>query len=80
MRSIIIYLNLWKTEKQFFYPKYSAFSFNKNKSSVGYYGARLSKGFNEPDLHGTAMFIWGILIASKALSIDCELGLRTPIL
>jgi len=60
--------------------KWKGFSFYKNKSGYSYYDATISKGLNEPDLHGTAMFVWGFLIIAKALGLDDELGLREPVL
>lgn len=66
--------------KDFYYSQYGGFSFSKKKSGVSYYGAVVSKGLNEPDLHGTAMFVWGFLIIAKILGIDGEVGLREPVL
>ena len=47
-----------------------------NKSSENYYGARVSKGLNEPDIHGTVMFIWGLSLISRLLDINDKTGLR----
>ncbi|MCD4694181.1 hypothetical protein K8R62_02370, partial [bacterium] len=72
------YAEKWKED--FYYSKYGGFSFNNGKSSTAYYGAKVGKGYNEPDLHGTAMFIWGILLISEILGIKEELKLKKPIL
>ena len=66
----------WKT---YFHENYSGFSFNKDKSVEFYYGARVTRGLNQPDLHGTAMFLWGFLLASKVLHSNQE-NLLEPIL
>jgi hypothetical protein len=34
------------------------FSYYLNKSQTHYYGVNVSKGFDEPDLHGTTLLIW----------------------
>lgn len=64
----------------YFYPKIGGFSFHPNKASSYYYGAKLSRGLDEPDMHGTAMFVWGVLVVAEILGIDIELGLKKPIL
>lgn len=68
----------WKNV--FFKEKEGGFSFYQNKSASLYYGAELTKGLNEPDLHGTAMFIWGVYIISEVLGIDKELKICRPLL
>lgn len=75
---VLEYAERWKND--FYFPEHGGFSFNKNKSSISYYGAKISKGYNEPDLHGTAMFVWGVLLVAKILGIKDELGLKIPIL
>lgn len=65
---------------EYYYPKYGAFSFYQGKAQTLYYDAKVSKGLNEPDLHGTAMFVWGILIIAEILELDKALDLRHPIL
>lgn len=66
--------------KQYYWPEFGGFSFNLGKSAMSYYGAIITKGFAEPDIHGTAMFCWGIQIVSDILRINNTLGLREPIL
>ena len=55
--------------KEFYYPKEGGFSFNKRKTGTRYYGAKVSRGLDEPDIHGTAMFIWGIACISEFFNI-----------
>ncbi len=73
-------LHLASQWEKHFYPKIGGFSFNRNKSGSIYYGAVLTKGLDEPDLHGTAMFVWGLLIVSQIAGLDRKLGLRVPVL
>jgi hypothetical protein len=70
-------LNKLDSYKEYYYPEIGGFSFNKNKSGTHYLGAKISKGLDEPDIHGTVMFLWGITLISKILNLD--LGLREPI-
>ena len=65
---------------KFYHKEFGGFSFYKNKAQTKYYNAKVSKGLNEPDLHGTAMFAWGILIVAEILNIDKELGLKNPVM
>ena len=62
--------------KEYYYPENGGFSFNKNSASISYYGAYLSRGKNEPDIHGTHLFLWGISIISQVLKFSNKLGFR----
>ncbi len=64
--------------RQYYHEDRGGFSFFKGKANETYYGAKISRGLNEPDIHGTMMFIWGISIMSKILEID--LDLKNPII
>jgi len=64
----------------YYHEKHGAYSFYQGKSGTVYYGAKMSKGLNEPDLHGSAMFAWGILIVAEILGLKEELGLKSPVL
>lgn len=59
--------------KKYYYSDIGGFSFEKNKANQVYYGAKITRGLNEPDIHGTIMFLWGISIISRILEIDKEL-------
>ena len=56
--------------KEFYYEDLGGFSFYKNKANDVYYGALITRGLNEPDIHGTVLFIWGIALISKILKLD----------
>jgi len=59
--------------KKYYYPDIRGFSFKLNQASNNYYGAKITKGFDEPDIHGTVMFLWGISIISQILGINKKL-------
>lgn len=43
-----------------YYPDKGGFSYYKNRSQTHYYGLRISKGLDTPDLHGTLLCLWAI--------------------
>lgn len=65
--------------KNYYYPEIGGFSFFRNRANSNYYGAKITKGLNEPDIHGTCMFLWGISIISQILRIDKELRFKEQI-
>ncbi len=56
--------------RDFYYEDIGGFSFYKRIANDIYYGARISRGLSEPDIHGTVLFIWGIALISKILELD----------
>jgi len=65
--------------RRYYYPEIGGFSFLPRKANVCYYGAKITKGLNEPDIHGTCMFLWGISIIAQILGIDNELKFKEQI-
>lgn len=63
--------------RRYYHGDIGGFSFKLGKANDVYYGVKITKGLNEPDIHGTTMFLWGITLISKILKLD--LGLREPI-
>ncbi|GAG60126.1 unnamed protein product, partial [marine sediment metagenome] len=59
--------------KEYYFSDIGGFSFMKNKANGTYYGALITKGKNEPDIHGTVMFIWGISIIAQILDLNNKL-------
>jgi len=55
---------------KYYHPSQGGFSFNEKRASYLYYGAPLSRGKNEPDIHGTTMFLLGISQIAKILKVD----------
>jgi len=69
-------LNRLAIYKEYYYPNMGGFSFYKNRSNRSYYGAIITRGRNEPDIHGTVMFLWGISLIAQVLNINDELKFR----
>ena len=38
---------------------------------------KVSKGLNVPDIHGTVLYFWGVVLISKIL--EMEIGIRDQI-
>lgn len=53
-----------------YHEKQGGFSFYLDHANQNYYGAKITKGKNEADMHGTTLFMWGITIISKILNIN----------
>jgi len=68
-----------KIYKNYYFPEIGGLSFLPHKANVYYYGAKITKGLNEPDIHGTCMFLWGISIITQILEIDKEVGIKEQI-
>lgn len=62
--------------KEHYIPDIGGFSFFKHRANQYYYGAKITKGLNEPDIHGTVLLLWGIALISQILGIDKELGFK----
>ncbi|PCI21350.1 hypothetical protein COB64_00505 [Candidatus Wolfebacteria bacterium] len=62
--------------RQYYFPKRGGFSFSHHKANRFYYEARITRGFDEPDIHGTCLFLWGISIIAQMLDVDKELGFK----
>jgi hypothetical protein len=69
-------LNRLKIYKKHYYKDKGGFSFLSRQANIRYYGVKITKGFNEPDIHGTIMFVWGISIIAQILNINNELGFK----
>ncbi|MBU0707858.1 hypothetical protein KKG41_05815 [Patescibacteria group bacterium] len=57
-----------------YYPEIGGFSFLPGQANTYYYGAKITRGSAEPDIHGTVMFLWGISIIAQILNIYEKLG------
>ena len=67
-------LNLYK---EYYHPEYGGFSFYKNQSNNVLYGKKLAESKNEPDIHGTTMFTWGLALIDNIL--DLNLKFKVPL-
>jgi len=72
-------LNRLQIYKNYYFPEIGGFSFLPDKANIYYYGAKLTKGLNEPDIHGTVMFLWGISIIAQILGINKKLKFNEQI-
>lgn len=59
-------LNVWR---EYYYPEFGGFSFYKHRANDRYYGAKVSRGIDEPDIHGTVLFVWGLSAMNKILHL-----------
>ncbi len=65
--------------RKFYYPSLGGFSFYKNKANQLYYESNITKGKNEPDIHGTVMFLWGISLVLQTLNLNKEIKFKEHI-
>ena len=65
--------------EEYYWPNLGGFSFFINKSQTDYYDAKVSEGLPEPDIHGTVMFLWGIVLISDILGWRNKLGIQLPV-
>lgn len=65
--------------RRHWWPEYGGFSFFERHANVRYYGARISSGLPEPDIHGTHLFLWGIVLIGHIMGWRNSLGLKIPI-
>ena len=72
-------LNQLSHYRQYYWPDSGGFSFFKGKANHNYYGAIISRGLKEPDIHGTVLFLWGISLIVKMLEYDHLIQLNAPI-
>lgn len=56
-----------ETYKKYYFPAIGGFSFLPNQANIYYYGAKITRGLNEPDIHGTCIFLQGIALAAQIL-------------
>jgi hypothetical protein len=53
----------------YYHPNEGGFSFWKGRANERYYGARITRGLNEPDIHGTVLFVWGLSMMAKLMPL-----------
>jgi glycosyltransferase involved in cell wall biosynthesis len=72
-------LNRLRMYEKHYWPEVGGFSFHQNRSQDNFYGAKVSCGYPEPDIHGTIMLLWGVVLICEILGWRSELNLRLPI-
>lgn len=65
--------------RQHYWPWSGGFSFFPSCANDRYYGARVSRGMPEPDIHGTVLMVWGIVLICEALGLCQDLYMQRPI-
>jgi hypothetical protein len=56
-----------------------AFSFYPDRAGDNYYGARISRGNPESDIHGTHLLVWALTMIGEMLGFNRELGWKLPV-
>ncbi len=56
--------------RQFYFESLGGFSFEPGRANRIYYNAPITLGRNEPDIHGTIMFLWGLSTISGFLGLE----------
>lgn len=57
--------------RRYYHPQHGGFSFHPGRANTHYYGARLSRGLAEPDVHGTSLLLWGVSLLAPLAGVDC---------
>jgi len=52
-----------------YFPNVGGFSYFKESSQSHYYGVEISDSLNQPDLHGTLLFVWAISMISQHIAL-----------
>lgn len=52
------------------------FSFYPGQANDDYYGVQITRGLNEPDIHGTVLFLWGISIIVQLLGLEEQFNFK----
>ncbi|MGR3175968.1 MAG: hypothetical protein ACUZ8N_15430 [Candidatus Scalindua sp.] len=68
-----------QTYRKHYWPDHGGFSFFEQHANSVYYGAKISRGLKEPDIHGTHLFLWGITLITKILNLNNKIKFRIPI-
>lgn len=62
--------------REYYHSNSGGFSFFKGRSNTTYYGARITRGLNEPDIHGTCLFLWGIALITQIFGLQEQFGFQ----
>ena len=72
-------LKRFNSYTKYYWPEYGGFSFNRGYANKVYYGATITNGLPEPDIHGTMLYLWGIGLISEILNLKDDFRLKAPI-
>jgi hypothetical protein len=62
-----------RVSNSFFHDE-GGFRYFPDRSQTHYHGARITEGRNVPDVHGTCLFVWGLVLSADILGWREELG------
>lgn len=65
--------------KKHYWPEHGGFSFFEHHANNIYLGAKITRGLKEPDIHGTVLFLWGIILIMKILGLKDADTFNMPI-
>ena len=63
-------INIVKKIENHYFPDLGGFSYFENKCQTEYYGVKISKSQNQPDLHGTLLLVWALSMIREILEFD----------
>lgn len=63
----LVVLEILQSFKELFFENWNGFSYYFKKSQTHYYGIEITKGKNYPDLHGTLLANWAIVMILEIL-------------
>jgi len=61
-----------------YWPWQGGFSFYSTGANHNYYNARITTGMAEPDVHGTVLLLWGIVLIVDVLGWNKKINLLRP--
>ncbi|AHJ31306.1 glycosyltransferase family 4 protein [Nodularia spumigena CS-584] len=61
-----------------YWPWQGGFSFYSTGANHNYYNARITTGMAEPDVHGTVLMIWGIVLITEIMGWQDKFNLVRP--
>lgn len=64
--------------KKFWWPEQGGFSFYENKASKVYYGATVSRGKAEPDIHDSGLNLYSISMIAEICGYGDEFHFSVP--
>jgi hypothetical protein len=65
--------------RDYWWPGDGGFSFFRGRANDTYYGAKITRGNQEPDIHGTHLYLWGITLIAGILNTQNDLHFKAPI-
>ncbi len=64
--------------KEYYHETQGGFSFYHHRANARIYGAKVTSGKDEPDLHGTVLYVWGLVMIAQILRLT-DVPHRQPI-